>query len=67
MNTKISEMTLKDLAKSLNERYDLDYDGLKKTVDELCANGVAKGCYDTLQLCATLEMLSIMEQVFKQM
>lgn len=47
------------------KRYGVSADQFKKTVAELCKNGIANGCYDTTCLVAVLEIFSKIERSIK--
>ena len=60
-------MTLGEFVATLKFKHGLTAKSLHDTVDELCAHGIAKGCFqDYVDVCATLEIFSVMEQMFKQ-
>lgn len=45
--------------KNILKKWDITSDELKKAVDELCAKGIAKGCYpNTNALLAAIDLLS---------
>lgn len=57
---------MKEIIKTITQKFDVNKEQFKAAVDMLCAKGIRNGCFETNALCAVLEVLSAAERAIEE-